>query len=69
VKVVADLDLCVGSGMCTFTAPDVFDQDEADGRVIVRMAELAPDQLDLVRQAVESCPAAALSLLEEPARD
>lgn len=67
MKVVADLDLCVGSGMCTFTAPEVFDQDEADGRVIVRTAELDPDQLDLVQQAVESCPAAALSLVEDGA--
>lgn len=65
MKVEADLDLCVGSGMCAFTAPDVFDQDESDGHVLVRATELTPDQVDLARQAVEACPAAALTLVGE----
>ena len=29
LKVIVDRDKCVGSGECVFTAPEVFDQDEA----------------------------------------
>ena len=32
---IVDRERCVGSGECVFTVPDIFDQDEADGIVLL----------------------------------
>jgi len=34
-----DRERCIGAGMCALTAPEVFDQDPDDGRVILLHAE------------------------------
>jgi ferredoxin len=59
VRIVADRDRCVGAGQCALAAPDVFDSGE-DGLVVV----LRPDAgaSDAVLEAVDLCPASALSL-------
>jgi ferredoxin len=64
MKVVADLETCIGAGVCVLTAPDVFDQDAEDGTVRV-LVELIPtaEERD-VREAVELCPSAALSIVD-----
>jgi ferredoxin len=41
-------------------APDIFDQDEDDGSVILLEESPAPDRADDVRQAAEACPAHAI---------
>lgn len=64
MRLEADLDLCVSAGMCVMTAPEIFDQDPDDGRVILLKQEIEPDQLDAVREAVGLCPSAALSLTD-----
>jgi len=64
MKVVADLDVCIGAGVCVMTAPDVFDQGP-DGLVEVRVEEIPRDEVRLVREAVDLCPSAALSISEE----
>jgi ferredoxin len=51
--------------MCVLTAPDVFDQAEDDGRVVVLVDELASPRVDDVRQAVDLCPSGALSVFDE----
>jgi ferredoxin len=61
-SVEANRDLCTGSGMCVRAAPDVFDQDPAEGLVVVLVAEVAPDARDRVQEAIDQCPVAALSL-------
>ena len=48
--------------MCVLTAPDVFDQDEDDGRVLLLDAEPPPDKEEAVRQASQLCPASAIAL-------
>jgi ferredoxin len=65
VKIVADLEVCIGAGVCVLTAPDVFDQSPEDGRVRVRVAEVPADEARLVREAVDLCPSAALSISED----
>ncbi|MDN3028508.1 ferredoxin [Streptomyces sp. S.PB5] len=62
MKVVADTDRCVGAGQCVLIAPEVFDQGEDDGIVVVLDAEAEIVQLPEVREAVDLCPARALSL-------
>ncbi|MFG2057482.1 ferredoxin [Micromonospora sp. NPDC048930] len=62
VRIRVDRDRCCGSGNCVLTAPEVFDQDDADGLVLLRRTEPAPDVLDRVRRAVDLCPSGALRL-------
>jgi ferredoxin len=64
MKVIADIEVCVAAGVCAAIAPDVFDQDDEVGKVILLDANPGDDQLDAVRDAVLSCPSAALRLAE-----
>jgi ferredoxin len=67
MRIDADREVCCGSGMCALTAPDVFDQDEDDGRVVVIMPEPDADQEATAREAVELCPSGALSATDRGA--
>lgn len=62
MKINADREVCVGAGMCALTAPELFDQDESDGRVTLLRDEPDPEQAEPAREAVDLCPAGALSL-------
>ncbi|MCP2032344.1 ferredoxin [Okibacterium sp. HSC-33S16] len=64
MKVIADIEVCVAAGVCAAIAPAVFDQDDEVGKVILLDANPGDDQLDAVRDAVLSCPSAALRLVE-----
>jgi ferredoxin len=61
-RVVVDLSRCVGSGMCLFAEPAVFDQDDVNGLVVVVNDHPSSDVLDNVRRAVETCPGQAIRL-------
>jgi ferredoxin len=65
MRVLADLDVCIGAGVCVLTAPAVFDQDPVDGRVRVLVEEISSEQERLVREAVDLCPSAALSIVAD----
>ncbi|NEB78412.1 ferredoxin [Streptomyces sp. SID14478] len=62
MKIVADTVKCVGAGQCVRTAPDLFDQGEDDGVVVVLNAEPEGSLLSVVDEAVDLCPAQALSV-------
>ncbi|MEV5201899.1 ferredoxin [Streptomyces sp. NPDC053720] len=62
MRITVDAGRCVGSGMCVFTAGEVFDQDEDDGRAIVLRPEPPAEARDSVRRAVDLCPAGAIAL-------
>lgn len=62
MKVVADLEVCIGAGVCVMTAPDVFDQGDEDGLVRVLVDLVPSGEERLVREAVDLCPSAALSI-------
>jgi ferredoxin len=64
MRVTADRGVCIGSGNCVLTAPAVFDQDEAEGLVVVLTLEVTPDDQDAVREAVAHCPSGALRLVD-----
>ncbi|MDV2476171.1 ferredoxin [Rhodococcus zopfii] len=64
-KILVDLGKCQGYANCVVAAPDIFDLGDT-GRVELLEATVADDRLDDVREAIRSCPAAALTL-EEPA--
>ncbi|GGJ41388.1 ferredoxin [Streptomyces brasiliensis] len=61
MKVNADTTRCQGHGRCALLAPDVFDVND-DGKVVVLLAEIGDDHVADVRDAVTSCPEAALEL-------
>ncbi|MCX5206530.1 ferredoxin [Streptomyces sp. NBC_00237] len=57
-------DHCIGSGMCTLTAPGVFDQDAEEGVVRLlrsRLPRTGPDA-EAALDAVGLCPAQAIGL-------
>jgi ferredoxin len=64
MKINVDMDKCVGGGQCVLAAPDVFDQRDEDGLVVVLNpnppAQLAAD----VREAARLCPALAITVEE-----
>ncbi|MFI5613878.1 ferredoxin [Amycolatopsis sp. NPDC051903] len=64
MKVVIDQDRCVGAGQCVLAAPDVFDQREDDG-IVVLLDENPPEEVHAqVREAAQICPALAIELTD-----
>ena len=57
--VIADREVCIGSGSCVVYAPGTFTQDET-AKVVVLSEPV--DTVDAVRTAVEACPTHALAL-------
>jgi ferredoxin len=64
MRVIVEEDKCCGSGLCVMAAPEVFDQRDSDGVVVVLDENPGGDQHDAVRKAVAACPAAAIRLAE-----
>lgn len=65
MRLSADRDTCVGAGMCVLTAPEVFDQDDEQGRVVILDPGVVDDRAEAVREAAVLCPAAALTVTED----
>jgi ferredoxin len=64
MKVIAHQDKCVAAGQCAMLAPEVFDQRDEDG-VVVLLDETPDDSQDLqVHQAAAACPARAIAIEE-----
>jgi ferredoxin len=64
IRVRAAREVCIGSGMCALTAPEVFDQDGEDGLVVVlrtRLPHTGPDT-EAAREAAVLCPSGAISV-------
>ena len=62
MKVVIDQDRCVGAGQCVLAAPEVFDQREDDGIVVLLDENPSEELHDQVREAAQICPALAIEL-------
>jgi ferredoxin len=64
MKVIVDQDKCCAGGNCVVLAPDVFDQRDQDG-VVVLLTETPGEELhDAVREAADVCPSSAISVSE-----
>ncbi|MFD7898770.1 ferredoxin [Streptomyces sp. NPDC059743] len=61
----ADTGRCCGSGQCVSALPEVFDQDDSDGLVVLLVARPPAELSAAVYEAVDCCPAGALSVREE----
>ncbi|MFJ6297894.1 ferredoxin [Streptomyces griseoviridis] len=62
MKVTVDEDKCCGAGQCVMIAPEVFDQRDDDGIVILLDAEPPADQHQAVQESADVCPAAAIRI-------
>jgi ferredoxin len=62
MRIQVDRDRCCGSGNCVLTAPDVFDQSDDDGLVVLRRSDPPPGRDDAVRRAADLCPARAIEV-------
>ncbi|MQY27308.1 ferredoxin [Nocardia aurantia] len=64
MKVSVDVPKCIASGQCVLLAPEVFDQRDEDGMVVLLTDSPAPELHDGVRDSAIACPAAAIHLAE-----
>ncbi|MFF5362745.1 ferredoxin [Streptomyces scabiei] len=64
MKIAIDTSKCVSGGQCVLAAPEVFDQRDEDGVVILLNDAPDPDLHEQVREAATICPAAAITLQE-----
>lgn len=64
MKITVDEPACVAAGQCVLIAPEVFDQRDEDGIVVLLNDKPAPELNDTVREAAAVCPAAAIHLAE-----
>ncbi|MFI6375040.1 ferredoxin [Streptomyces sp. NPDC050546] len=62
LRIEVDRDRCAGAGMCALTAPEVFDQDEEEGLVVLLHPDPAPEHRATARMAAGLCPAGAITL-------
>lgn len=64
MRIDVDRDQCCGAGMCALEAPEVFDQDETDGLVVLTLAEPPAALHEAAREAARSCPSGAVKITE-----
>jgi ferredoxin len=64
MKIIADTSKCVGAGQCVLTEPELFDQSEDDGTIIVLNETPEGELVEKAREAAHVCPSQALSLEE-----
>ena len=62
IEITVDRALCIGSGDCVDTAPDVFQLDDEDKAVVVDPDGAA---LDDVIEAARNCPVSAIFVAGE----
>jgi ferredoxin len=64
MRVIVDTEKCIASGSCVTADPDVFDQREEDGIVVLLNEHPSAEHLEAVRNAARVCPAMAIVVEE-----
>ena len=64
MKITVDEPKCCGAGQCVLIAPEVFDQRDEDGIVVLLQSEPPEAEHVNAREAAQVCPAAAIHLEE-----
>ncbi len=64
MKVKVNQDSCIGCGACAAICEDVFEIGDA-GLSEVKVDTVPEDKVDSAREAIESCPTAAIEEVNE----
>ncbi|ORB89436.1 ferredoxin [Mycobacterium persicum] len=64
MKVSVDQNFCASSGNCVMHAPEVFDQRDEDGVVVLLTAHPPAERAEAARKAAAACPAMAIRIEE-----
>jgi ferredoxin len=64
MKIQIDRERCRGAGQCALNAPELFDQSEDDGTVIVLNEEPPPELQASARLAAALCPNSVIRTTE-----
>ncbi|WP_406135046.1 ferredoxin [Streptomyces sp. NBC_01089] len=64
MEISIDYDKCCAAGQCVLAAPEVFDQRDEDGVVVLLDPGPPATEYENVRQAAAVCPAAAIEVSE-----
>jgi ferredoxin len=64
IKIHIEEHKCVGAGQCVTASPEVFDQREEDGIVVLLQTQPAAGLLPSIKKAVKLCPALAIRVEE-----
>ncbi|WP_156687136.1 ferredoxin [Mycobacterium sp. Marseille-P9652] len=64
MKVTVNQDVCASSGNCVLNAPELFDQRDEDGVVVLLNPNPSPEQAEAARKAAAACPALAIHIEE-----
>jgi ferredoxin len=62
MKITIDEDKCIASGQCVLSSPEVFDQREEDGIVVLLQASPDPALAAGVKEAELLCPARVITV-------
>ncbi|HZE41718.1 MAG TPA: ferredoxin [Stackebrandtia sp.] len=62
MKITVDEEKCCGAGTCVMLAPQVFDQRDDDGIVVLLEPRPAEALRDTMLEAANVCPGAAISV-------
>ncbi|MCK5890277.1 ferredoxin [Aeromicrobium sp.] len=65
MRVEIDQDLCCAAGHCVVAAPDVFDQRDEDGIVVLLRTDVPEEGRGEVEDAVGICPTRAIWIVDE----
>jgi ferredoxin len=61
MRISVDRGRCTGLGICESLSPKHFEVDD-EGTLVLLDENVAPEDLDAVREAVAGCPTEALSI-------
>ncbi|MCQ4082047.1 ferredoxin [Streptomyces sp. RB6PN25] len=64
MKIRIDHERCRGAGQCALHAPELFDQSDDDGTVVLLDAEPPPELEDSARLAAALCPNSVITIIE-----
>lgn len=64
MRIEVDEQGCVGGGQCVLAAPEIFDQRDSDGIVILLNENPGPEEHEPAREAAMLCPASVIRIIE-----
>ena len=60
MKVLIDVDLCTGCGLCEETCPDIFKLNEDDDVAEITKTDYDENDEECLEEAIETCPTEAI---------